>query len=167
MPVGGAEQKLESAGDLQQQHCQSARHLLEGCVVTAGAEKEAADLRQKLEDRSAKLAKASQDLQALAQRAEVQTTACEHKVRGRCAVASSCSWAPTLWVKAQAPCLQAQGLGSCKLERKVQLADAEAVYEAPINACKHRVWAQQASKMVASCRRRAAHRGPYRGPQAQ
>ena len=49
--------------------------------MPAGAEKEAADLRQKLEDRSAKLAKASQDLQALAQRAEVQTTACEHKVR--------------------------------------------------------------------------------------
>ena len=69
--------------------------------MPAGAEKEAADLRQKLEDRSAKLAKASQDLQALAQRAEVQTTACEHKVRWGCALAGSLSRALTQRVEAQ------------------------------------------------------------------
>ena len=73
--------KLESAGDLQQTLSECKASAGRPQLLPAGAEKEAADLRQKLEDRSAKLAKASQDLQALAQRAEVQTTACEHKVR--------------------------------------------------------------------------------------
>ena len=80
-------------------------------LLPAGAEKEAADLRQKLEDRSAKLAKASQDLQALAQRAEVQTTACEHKVRQGGQVAGSLSWA----LEAQVSRLQAHGLDAFKL----------------------------------------------------
>ena len=107
-------------------------------------------MRQKLEDRSAKLAKASQDLQALAQRAEVQTTACEHKVRGRCAVTSS--RALTQWVRAQVYCLQTHGLGACKLERRLQLADAEPAYGGPCQRLQAQGVEPAGSKVVASRR---------------